>query len=370
MDREITSFERGGSALYDDPGLAGDLAREDLYGPAPETLAATIALVAPVALGASAGIALAAVGALSFVPAWVGTGALSLDATAILAAAPAVAASVALSVSATGALAAPATIASTAALTISATVALSSPVSLAASAGVSLDGSASLAASPALASSVGLSLSATGALAALAVLESGAGASLDATGALVLGPLWSGVVAAGSPAPRGIGSVSLALPVRRASVSVPSRSVSLALPRRSATAALPVRAVALAITRRFAVADIQGFTQGDRCESSHTLTSTLLGVAQTIAEPLSLVARLYARGSTTLVTSVSVVVADCTGWGTTSVTAPVIYTSEISAALPVGTYSAWLVGTYANGTVRWPENGTSIPLEVRAPGST
>jgi len=175
---------------------------------------------------------------------------------------------------------------------------------------------------------------------------------------------------AGYAAPRGVGSLSLALPVRRASVSVPSRSVLLALPRRSATAALPVRAVALALPRRFAVADIQGFTQGDRCESSHTLTSTLLGVAQTIAEPLSLVARLYARGSTTLVTSVSVVVADCTGWGTTSVTAPVIYTSEISAALPVGTYSVWLVGAYANGTVRWPENGTSIPLEVRAPGST
>jgi len=171
-------------------------------------------------------------------------------------------------------------------------------------------------------------------------------------------------------APRGVGSLSLALPVRRASVSLPARSVSLALPRRAATLALPVRAVSLAITRRFAVADIQGFTQGDYCLAPYTLTSTQGGTAQTIAEPLSLVARLYARGSTTLVTSVSVTPGDCTGWGTTSVVVPVEFTSAISAALAVGTYSVWIVGTYANGTVRWPENGAAVSLEVRAPGSS
>lgn len=369
MDREITSYERGGSALYDDPGLVGDLAREDLYGPAPTSLAAVIALSAPAALAAGAGITLAAVGALSFVPAWVGDGALSLDATTTLAATPALAASVGVSVSATGALASPVTIASTATLTASATVALSLPVSLAASADVSLDGSVSLASPPALASSVGLSLSASGALAARAVLESTAGLSLDSTAALVVGPLWAGVGATGQPAPRGVGSLSLALPVRRASVSLPARSVSLALPRRAATLALPVRAVSLAITRRFAVADIQGFTQGDYCLAPYTLTSTQGGTAQTIAEPLSLVARLYARGSTTLVTSVSVTPGDCTGWGTTSVVVPVEFTSAISAALAVGTYSVWIVGTYANGTVRWPENGAAISLEVRAPGA-
>jgi len=37
----------------------------------------------------------------------------------------------------------------------------------------------------------------------------------------------------------------------------------------------------------------------------------------------------------------------------------------VSRRVPFGS-----VGGSVNGTVRWPENGTSIPLEVRAPGST
>ena len=118
------------------------------------------------------------------------------------------------------------------------------------------------------------------------------------------------------------------------------------------------------------MADIQGFTQGDRCEVSYTLTMTLAGTAQTIAEPLSLAVQLYQRGTTTLVTTISVAPGDCTGWTTTSVAVPVVFTSAISAGLAVGTYNVEIVGTYVNGTVRWPENGSALSLVVRAPGAT
>lgn len=152
-------------------------------------------------------------------------------------------------------------------------------------------------------------------------------------------------------APRGVGSLSLALPVRRASVS------------------LPVRAVALALPRRFAVADIQGFTQGDYCLAPYTLTTTQSGSAVAISRPLSLTAELYTRGTTTLATSVAVDLDDCTGWDTTSVVVPVEFTSAISAALAVGVYGVELVGVYVNGKTRWPENGSSLSLAVRAPGA-
>ena len=60
----------------------------------------------------------------------------------------------------------------------------------------------------------------------------------------------------------------------------------------------------------------------------------------------------------------------CTGWTTTSVAVPVVFTSAISAGLAVGTYNVEIVGTYVNGSVRWPENGSALSLVVRAPGAT
>lgn len=117
------------------------------------------------------------------------------------------------------------------------------------------------------------------------------------------------------------------------------------------------------------MADIQGFTQGDYCLAPYTLTSTQGGSAVAISRPLSLTAELYTRGTSTLATSVAVDLDDCTGWDTTSVTVPVEFTSAISAALAVGTYGVELVGVYVNGKTRWPENGSSLSLAVRAPGA-
>ena len=114
----------------------------------------------------------------------------------------------------------------------------------------------------------------------------------------------------------------------------------------------------------------QGAITGAAAVCDDTLTTSLAGAAQTIAEPLSLAVQLYQRGTTTLVTTISVAPGDCTGWTTTSVAVPVVFTSAISAGLAVGTYNVEIVGTYVNGSVRWPENGSALSLVVRAPGAT
>lgn len=171
---------------------------------------------------------------------------------------------------------------------------------------------------------------------------------------------------AGYAAPRGVGSVSLALPVRRASVSVPSRSVSLALPRRSATAALPVRTLSCALPRRSLVSSVHSFTKGDIATSEHTLTVN----AGVIAEPQSIAVELYRVGSTTLVTSLAVSPASCTGWGTASVVVP---TTFVPANTPdAAEYNVEVVCTYVDGKRRWPEGKDVAPsrLAIKLPGAT
>ena len=108
-------------------------------------------------------------------------------------------------------------------------------------------------------------------------------------------------------------------------------------------------------------------------DSSYAYDPDHATVADVIADELGVSG--YARATlasktTTLVTTISVTPGDCTGWTTTSVAVPVVFTSAISAGLAVGTYNVEIVGTYVNGTVRWPENGSALSLVVRAPGAT
>ena len=108
-------------------------------------------------------------------------------------------------------------------------------------------------------------------------------------------------------------------------------------------------------------------------DSSYAYDPDHATVADVIADELGVSG--YARATlasktTTLVTTISVTPGDCTGWTTTSVAVPVVFTSAISAGLAVGTYNVEIVGTYVNGSVRWPENGSALSLVVRAPGAT
>lgn len=158
-------------------------------------------------------------------------------------------------------------------------------------------------------------------------------------------------------------TLALALPVRRVSASLPTRTLSLSVARRSLSVSIPARTLALSMLRRSLVSSVQSFTKGDTATPTFTLTID----SGTIAQPTSLAAQLYAVGSTTLTTSISVTPGDCAGWSSASVSVPVAFTSANTPA--AGRYSVEIVATYADGTRRWPDNASAVQIEIKAPGA-
>lgn len=325
---------------------------------------ATVSLTASTVIASSGGVSIAASGAISAAPVLASTGALALSASAALSATPSIASSGSISLAATGALSVRPALASSAGVSIAGTAALGALPALASSVGLSLAGSAALSIAPTVASSGALSLSASAALSTAPALVALGAVSLDAALALVAAPVWSGSASTGNPGPRASRyPLRFALPVRDTNVALPVRSMRLAVAHRTLSVALAARSLSLSIPRRSLVSSVQSLVKGD----TTTLSATITVDSGTIAQPTSLAAVLYPAGSSTPAESITVDPADCTGWGTASVVVPV----EITAAdTPVaGRYSLAIVATYVDGPRTWPSNVSSaIHLDVVNPG--
>jgi hypothetical protein len=171
---------------------------------------------------------------------------------------------------------------------------------------------------------------------------------------------------AGYPAPRAsVLTLSVSLPRRSLSCALPVRELAVSLPRRTVTVSLPVRTLSCALPRRFLVSSVHSFTKGDIATPAFTLTVD----SGVIAEPQSIAVELYRVGSTTLVTSLAVLPASCTGWTTSSVVVPVTF---VPANTPdAAQYNVEIVGTYVDGKRRWPEGREVAPgrIGINLPGA-
>jgi hypothetical protein len=217
--------------------------------------------------------------------------------------------------------------------------------------GVALPGAATATGEPAAATAT--ALDATALPGAVTVTGSVATAAATALDGLI-----------GYAGPRGARySLSLALPVRGASVSIVSRSLSVSVARRSVTVSLPARTLALSLPRRSLVASIQSFTKGDVSTPVFSLTID----TGTIATPVSLAAKLFPVGSTTVAATIAVATGDCTGWDSASVSVPVAFTSANTPS--AGRYNVEIVATYVDGTRRWPDNASAVQLDIKVEGA-
>lgn len=242
--------------------------------------------------------------------------------------------------------------------------ALSLSPSLSGSGSVAIAGSSALSAAPALASSGALAIGGSASIAGGAALAGAGALSIAGSSALVLSLALAGDGVAGFAGPRASRySLSLALPVRGVSVSIVSRSLSVSAARRSVTVSLPARTLALSLPRRSLVASIQSFTKGDTSTPVFSLTID----TGTIATPVSLAAKLFPVGSTTVAATIAVATGDCTGWGTASVSVPVAFTSSNTPS--AGRYNIEIVATYVDGTRRWPDNASAVQIDIKTEGA-